>query len=383
MKPSKHFDIIILGAGAAGLMCAANLPKNLNILIIEKTNKIGSKILISGGGKCNVVNEHVGEDDFLFDGKFLKPLFERVSPRDILNFFDGVQFCKRKKAQYFTKNGARDIVEFLRKKIRHRKLELNCEVKELRYEKHFICKTSRGDFSCDSFVVASGGLSFPSLGGSGVGYEIAKSFGHELSEPSPALVGLSLQKEQFWMKSLSGVSLKVKLSVADKTFTDELLFSHRGISGPAVLNASLFWHKGQIKLDFLSDGEIKNYLKNSKKQISSLLPLPKRFTKAFLAHLGLSDKVANKLSKAELEKLQTFHSYSFAPAGTFGFSKAEVSKGGVKTDSIDPLSYESSHQKGLYFLGEVLDVTGRLGGFNFYFAFGSAMLFAKNHYHFS
>ncbi len=379
MKHLKVYDFIFIGAGASALMGASNLSKKYKILLIDANAKIGQKILISGGGKCNVVNEQISSQDYLGDEEFLKPLFENYSSNDILNFFNGIEFEKRKGGKYFTKHGAKLIVDFFAKKTKHYEFALNQKV--IRVEKNddlFSVFTDKNSFICKRLVVASGGLSYPKLNSSDIGYKIAENFGLKVTKTNPALVGLSLQKEQFWLKELSGVSVRAKVSVGSKTFYDDILFSHRGISGLAILNASLFWQKGDMVLDFLPDKNINSYLKDKNKQITSQLPLPKRFIKSFLANLNLEDKPLKKLTTNKLLKLQTIHNYTFAPAGYFGYTKAEVTKGGVSTTEIDSQTYECKHVKNLYFIGEVLDITGRLGGYNFYFAFSSALKMSEN-----
>lgn len=376
---SKIYDVIILGAGASGLMAGANLPKGLSVLVIDANASFGKKIAISGGGKCNITNANISEDNFLGKSEFVKKVLQGYTYRDILNYFKHIAFIKRDDGKYFTKNGAKQIVDFFRTHTKHCHIELNQKCESVtKKDDLFICKCQNGIFKSRHFVVASGGMSFANLGASSIGYEIATHFGHEITPTQPALVGLSLQKDEWWMKSLSGISLKVKIYVDDKIIEDELLFSHRGISGPAVLNLSLYWTKKRVRVNFLPKKDLKSYLDmSSKKQISSSLPLAKRFIKSFLQHIELEDKSICKLSKSDMQKLSLIHSYEFAPAGNFGYSKAEVTKGGVKTDMIDADSMESERIKNLYFLGEVLDVTGELGGYNLHFALISALKFVS------
>ncbi len=377
MKNPKYYDIIFIGAGASALMCASHLPKSLKILLMDTNPKIAQKILISGGGKCNIVNENISYGNFLGCEEFLKPLLENYTHKNILNFFENIQFEKRKGGKYFTKNGSQEIINFFTKKTSHCNFALGERCKSVSKKDDFKIFTDKRTYTCKFLVVASGGLSYPRLNASNIGYEIAQYFDLKVNKTNPALVGFSVQKEQFWFKKLSGISLKAKIRVGDRNFYNDILFSHRGISGLGILDASLFWERGRIELDFLPQKNIKFYFTNKHKQISSLLPLPKRFTKAFLDHLDLDDKPIKNLKNHELEKLQNIHSYYFAPAGNFGYQKAEVTKGGVDVGEVDPKTYESKKVKGLYFLGEVLDITGRLGGYNFYFAFGSAMQMAK------
>ncbi len=378
MNNLTPYDIIFIGAGASALMAASNLPKNLKILLIDSNSKIGQKILVSGGGKCNVVNENISYDDFLGDSEFLKPLLQNYTHKDILNFFSNIEFEKRKNGKFFTKNGAKEIINFFAQKTKHCHFKLNEKVLKVNKNKElFMVTTDNSSYTCKRLVVASGGLSYPKLNSSPIGYEIAEYFGLEVTKTNPALVGLSVQKEQFWFKELSGVSLKAKVRVDGRTFYDDILFSHRGISGLGILNASLFWNKGNIELDFLPNKNITKLLKDKNKQISTLLPLPKRFVRLFLKSLSIDDRPIKNFKKSELLKLRNIHNYTFSPAGYFGYGKAEVTKGGVKTHQINSQSYECKSVKNLYFLGEVLDITGRLGGYNFYFAFSSAKSMAK------
>jgi predicted Rossmann fold flavoprotein len=236
----------------------------------------------------------------------------------------------------------------------------------------FLLTTNRAKFRAKAVVVATGGLSFAKLGATGVGFEIAKSFGHNINRLSPALVGLTLQKEHSFLKSLSGVSTQVVVKVGDKTFQDNLLFTHRGISGPVILNSSLYWQKGSIEIDFLPNFT----LQKAKKSLSNSLPLPKSLSKALISHLNIQDKPTNLLTQSELDRLKILNSFKLSPSGTFGFSRAEVTKGGVAVDEIDS-NMMSRVQEGLFFVGEVLDVTGELGGYNLQWAFSSAYLCAK------
>jgi predicted Rossmann fold flavoprotein len=215
------------------------------------------------------------------------------------------------------------------------------------------------------------------LGASSIGYDIAQSFGHNIVKTAPALVGLTVQKEQFFFKELSGVSTEVKIHIAQTVCEGALLFAHKGISGPAVLDASLYWEKGQIIIDFLPNFSWKS-IQGSKKLLSSLLPIPKRVTKAFLLQFCLEDKPYHQFTKQEEQVLHTLSYYGFSPAGTFGYTKAEVTKGGVNTSEVDSHTMMSKKEHGLYFIGEVLDITGRLGGYNFQWAFSSAYSCAQS-----
>jgi hypothetical protein len=240
----------------------------------------------------------------------------------------------------------------------------------------FVVTTDKGNFSAKKVVVASGGASYKELGASDIGLKIAQNYEIKTLPFLPALVGLTLQPKEFWMKELSGISFPARIYVAGKTLDEDLLFAHKGISGPVVLSASLYWHRGEISINFCPNLELEKLFKE-KKLLSSALPLPKRFTKAFLEAIGLEDKPCNRLNGCEREKLSQLQAYTMAPSGTFGFSKAEVCRGGVAHEEIDAKTMESKKVQGLYFIGETVDVTGELGGYNFQWAFSSAVVCAR------
>jgi predicted Rossmann fold flavoprotein len=372
-------DIAIIGAGASGLFLASHL-KSKNFVVIDSNAKIGAKIAISGGGKCNITNKFVSTKNYLGDTKFIAPILESFSQKKLLSWLRerGLNSVMKKEHQYFCPNSSKEILDIFNKAIPKKNLLLNTKVEKVSREGDlFIIQTNRQTIRAKKLVVASGGLSYTSIGASDIGLVIAKEFGHTIIKTSPALVGFTVQKEQFFFKKLSGLSTKVTIRVEDQSFSGSLLFAHKGISGPVVLNASLYWQKGLITIDFLNGFDITHHL-SSNKLISTLLPLPKRLTKAFLVQFDLVDKPIKKLNKNELAVLATLGSYSFAPAGNFGYSKAEVMRGGINTDEIDSSTMESRKMKNIYFIGEVLDVTGQLGGYNFQWAFSSAYQCAKD-----
>jgi len=366
------FDIVIIGAGASGLMSASKYSDK-NIALIETSGKIAEKIKISGGGKCNVTNANVSAENYLGDRAFVSEVLSAYDQHALLSFLKlrGCEPILKKDQQYFCKNSASEIIDIFKNEIKAASLFLNQKVIQITKNEKFMIQTNRETFEAKKVVVASGGLSYPKIGASPIAYEIAESFGHTVCKTSPALVGFTVQKDQFWMKTLSGISMKVEMRVGEKSFCQDLLFAHKGISGPVVLNASLYWHKGLITIDFLPQVNLKKHL-NSNKLLSTALPLPKRFIKAFLAHQMIDDKPVSTLSDTEIQKLTILKNYTFAPAGNFGYSKAEVTRGGISTDEIDLRTMESTLVNHLYFVGECLDVTGELGGYNFQWAFSSA-----------
>ncbi len=346
-------DIAILGGGASGLFLAKHL-KGKNFLIVDKS-QIPLKLKVSGGGKCNFTNEFVSCDNYTGDKRLIQKVLDCCSNRDVLRFFKDTNYKKIKNNQYFA-SSSNEIIKKLNQK------KFIAEILDVEKKDNFIVHTTKGDIEAKKIVVATGGVSYKKLGSSDIGYKIAKKFGHSIVSLKPALVGLSLQKEQFWMKALSGVGFGVKIKIGKKSFQDNILFSHRGITGPAVLNGSLYWDKGKIEIDFIPNFKI---LK-SNKTISNFLNIPKRFTLEFLkAHKLKDDTLKN--SKKAIELLQN---YSFAPAGYFGFDMAEITKGGVDTNELEGL--ESKFVKNLYFIGEVLNINGELGGYNLQWCFSSA-----------
>ncbi|CAA6822882.1 MAG: NAD(FAD)-utilizing dehydrogenases [uncultured Sulfurovum sp.] len=371
-------DIVILGAGASGLMLAS-LLKNRDFLIIDNNSKVGAKILVSGGGRCNITNANVKPKNFVGEQRFVRNVIKRFDQHALLSWLGerGLQPIVRKSHQYFCEKSAKEMTDIFAKEISRKNIQLNTQIEKVeKVTDGFEVFTSKGKIKAKQIVVATGGLSFPKLGATSIGYDIAKSFGHEVATLSAGLVGFTVQPEQFFFKSLSGIATQVKIIVGEKEINGSLLFAHKGISGPAILDASLYWQKGKIEIDFMPTLNI-NSLKSSKKNISNVLGLASRVAKTFLEELSIEDKPCNKLTTDEWFKIEGFKTYSFAPAGTFGYSKAEVTKGGVILDDIDASSMMSRKVEGLYFLGEVLDVTGELGGYNFQWAFSSAYVCAK------
>jgi len=374
-----NHEIIIVGGGASALMLASLLPKN-TAAIIESNAKPGAKVLISGGGKCNITNRYMGSEYYVGDSEFVQPSLNNFNEKALLKWLRQRKLVPelREEQFYFCKNSAKEILDIFAKESRGQKFFLNEKVLEVSKREHFYTvRTDKRTLTGKTLVIASGGLSFPKIGASAIGYEIAETFGHTVTKTAPGLVGLTVQKEQFFFKELSGLSTPVEITVNGNLCKGALLFAHKGISGPAVLDASLFWEKGKIEIDFLPGFSLKS-LKQSKKQLTSLLPLPKRLTKSFLVQLKLQDKTGTKLTSEDMLILEQLKHYSFAPAGTFGYSKAEVTRGGVSTDEVDAETMMSQKNEGLYFLGEVLDVTGRLGGYNFQWAFSSAYTCAQH-----
>lgn len=367
------YDVIIVGAGTSGLFLGANL-KGKKVAILEKNNIAGKKILASGGGRCNITNRFISAKNYLGEQKFIEQILKVLTPDQVLKFFS-----EQKQNQFFCDSGAKSVLSVLLKR-QNADIFYNKEVLGTKkVDEIFEILTKDEKFRARNLVIASGGLSYKALGASDIGYKIANNFGIGTSALAPALVGFSVQKDEFWFKELSGVSLNADVKINSKNeshkFSGDLLFTHRGISGPAVLNASLFWQKGRICINFLSKFSEKNLI-DGKKQLSSVLPLPKRFVLEFLKNFGLKDRAFYEFSDEERQIIKRLFAYEFAPAGTFGFERAEVTKGGIKSEFLDE-NLQASNVKGLYFIGEVLDITGMLGGYNLHFAFASALKVAR------
>ncbi len=359
----------------------ASLIKNKSVCLIEANEKIGQKIKVSGGAKCNITNEKVSSSNYLGDKEFIEDILKEFSNKELLNFLNKNRLFpkvnpKIVKGTYFCQS-SQEVIDMFSSLTTHVKKYLKTKVLDINFEKNFFIKTNKNIIEAKKVIIASGGLSFESLGASSIAFDIAQKFGHNIIKTSPALVGFTVQKEQFWFKNLSGISAKVEIKIDKKSFYGSLLFAHKGCSGPVILNSSLYWQKGKILIDFLPDEKIEKFLKGNKK-ISTAFPLAKRFMTEFLNSIDIEDKAVSQLTKEEKNKLSILKNYEFCPAGTFGYSKAEVTKGGICTQEINHKTFESLKQKNLYFIGECLDITGELGGYNFQMVFSQAVKCANS-----
>ncbi|WP_457602344.1 NAD(P)/FAD-dependent oxidoreductase [Nitratifractor sp.] len=371
-----EYDVAILGAGASGLMLAARLERRYSTILLDSNPSPGAKIAVSGGGRCNLCNLNLSTDRYRADPDFIRPVFDRYDQQWLLEWVGrrGVAWHPEAHGKIFCDRGARSLNRLFAQTIPPGVFVAGERVVKVEGTGPFRITGQKRGYSARTLVVASGGRSFPKLGASGIGYEIAESYGHRIETTAPALVGLSLQPDEFFMKELAGISTEVELKVGERRWRDRLLFAHRGLSGPAILNASLWWQAGEITIDFIPGVSTEKLC--GTRQLTTLLPLPKRAARAFLERLGVPDRPVDRLSDLHRRRLQRLKAYRFAPAGTFGYGKAEVTRGGVSTREIDPYTMESRRQAGLYFIGEVLDVTGELGGYNFQWAFSSAAVAA-------
>jgi len=378
----NSYDVIIIGGGAAGLFCASlSGKKGKKVLILEKSEKVGKKILISGGGRCNFTNVHTKPENFISQNPhFCKSALARFSPGDFISLVEKykIGYHEKKLGQLFCNNSSRDIVDMLLTEcsISNVKIKTNCEVTEIKKSDNFYIKTNSDEYSSDSLVIATGGISIPKMGATDFGYNIAKQFELKLTDISPGLVPFVLNNNPF--SEISGISIDCIVTIDKTSFRENILFTHKGLSGPAILQISNYWHHGKIiSINLLPDLNIEEILNqniSSKKELLNFLSdyLPKRFVEIFFIKYFKSKSV-NKLTVEEIQKLSSLiHSFKIKPDTTEGFEKAEVTRGGVDTNEISSKSMESKKVPGLFFIGEVLDVTGWLGGYNFQWAWASA-----------
>lgn len=387
----KHHDVIIIGAGAAGLMCAATAGyRGRDVLVLDNAKQAGRKILISGGGRCNFTNQKVEPNNFICSNThFVKSALARYRSSDFIELVErhGIEYHERDHGQLFCNDSAKEIVTMLLTECEWAgaQIKLRTEISEISQNEQgqFVLVTDKEHYTCDSLVMATGGLSMPKLGASPYGYHIAQQFGLKLLPTHAGLVPFtwhSEQKQKF--EPLSGIAVPSTITAKDGTqFSEALLFTHRGLSGPAILQISNFWKAGEtISINLLpgvdARAAIELVLANHPKQsLRNTLShwLPKRLVEALFDE-GLLNKAMNQLIHSELEQLAVdLESWEILMNGTEGYRTAEVTLGGVDTDELSSKTMEAKSVSGLYFIGEVMDVSGWLGGFNFQWAWSSGV----------
>ena len=391
-------DVVVLGAGASGLMLAAEAGKRgRSVVVLEKANKIGKKILMSGGGKCNFTNLDVEPSNYISENPhFVISALSRYTNWDFIGLVCeyGIEYEERKHGQLFTLNGAKEILEMLLSecdKAKQVKIQTHCEVQQVKSQTDsgFVIETSQGTYHCESLVIATGGLSIPTLGGSGFGYELAQQFGHHVFPTRAGLVPFTFSDHFKEVTTrLSGNALDATLINDRHQFTEALLFTHRGLSGPSSLQLSNYWRVGEsFNIDFFPGQDFVQFFKEKKKTQPKVLlrTLLNEFTaKSIVLELQQliwaeqSETAIGNISDLQLEQIAAqLHAFIVKPSGTEGYRTAEVTLGGVDTSEVSSKTMESKKQKGLYFIGEVLDVTGHLGGYNFQWAWSSAQAAAQ------
>jgi predicted Rossmann fold flavoprotein len=388
-----NVDVIIIGAGGAGMMCAIHAGRRgRSVLLLDHSEKIGRKILISGGGRCNFTNVNASPDNYVSrNPHFAKSALMRYRPDDFVEMVEThrIRYHEKKLGQLFCDESAQRIVDMLVDECQSAgaEFELACEVRKIsRKDGGFFVQTSVGDFFCQSLVIATGGLSIPKIGASGFGYKVAEQFGHKIVATSPALVGLNFSSHELrTLGELAGVSLDTIVTADGASFRENILFTHTGLSGPAVLQASLYWHQGEpLEIDLVPEGQIFDWLVEQRSSrprahLNSVLAelLPKRFADRF-AELYLTHEPLAHISDRSLQQTaELLQSWRIKPASSVGYMKAEVTRGGVDTAELSSKTMESKKVNGLYFIGEVVDVTGQLGGYNFQWAWASGYVAAQ------
>ncbi|QNM96121.1 NAD(P)/FAD-dependent oxidoreductase [Chitinimonas koreensis] len=384
---TKHsIDVVVIGAGAAGMMAAAGAgQRGRGVALIDHSERLAEKIRISGGGRCNFTNFQAAADRYLSrNPHYCKSALAQYGARDFIGLVDrhGVKWHEKKLGQLFCDDSAQDIIDLLRAECDAGAVQwrMGTAVKSVEPGPDgsgFVVHTTRESWHCQSLVIASGGLSIPPIGATGFGYELARQFGLPVTALAPALVPLTFEPRDLYGE-LAGVSLDCEANGGDgPSFRENVLFTHRGVSGPAILQISSFWQPGrEISLDLLP-GRDAGQLFEEAARSDALLPnvlatwLPKRFAQAFCAaHLDI--RPMKQYRPAELAQLaQRLHDWRVKPSGSEGYKKAEVTRGGVDTDALSSKTMMARKVPGLFFVGEVVDVTGWLGGYNFQWAWSS------------
>ncbi|MEQ8288369.1 MAG: NAD(P)/FAD-dependent oxidoreductase [Gammaproteobacteria bacterium] len=388
-----QYDVIIIGGGAAGLLCAITAGnRSRRVLVIEGSNKIGKKILMSGGGRCNFTNLNITPENYLSrNPHFCKSALSRYTQWNFIQLVEkhGIDYQEKKHGQLFCKGSSKEILAMLQEECDRvgvtilTECQVNNTIKSETEEQQYQIKTNKGTFRAESLVIASGGLSIPKMGASGFGYKIAEQFGINIIPISPALVPFTLtDKLKDKCKQLSGISHTVSITSTRQSFIEDMLFTHRGLSGPAVLQVSSYWQPGEaIEINFFPGQDLYQFLlenKNSHPKILLRSCLGQFMVKKLvilleeLFWLHVADKPLSEISNNDLKDIASnLQHWQFKPSGTEGYRTAEVTMGGVDTNALSSRTMESNVHRGLYFIGEVVDVTGHLGGFNFQWAWSS------------
>jgi predicted Rossmann fold flavoprotein len=376
-----QFDALILGGGAAGLFCAIEAGKRgRRVAVLEHADRIGKKILISGGGRCNFTNLHCRPDNFISANEhFAKSALARYTPADFIALVEKhrIPYHEKTLGQLFCDRSAQDIIDLLESECREAGVQtfLQSRIQEVRRAEEFVVRTASGEFRAPILVVATGGLSIPKMGATAFGYELARQFGLKIVDTKPALVPFVLSgKDRSRYCDLAGVSAEVVAKTNHHAFREKMLITHRGLSGPAILQISSYWEKGQpIEIDLAPERELVPEIRAAKfRNLAAARNafqgiVPRRLAERWLENHPPAAWNDEALAKWEKQ----IHKWLIEPADTEGYEKAEVTAGGVDTAELSSKTMESVKVKGLFFIGEVVDVTGQLGGFNFQWAWAS------------
>jgi predicted Rossmann fold flavoprotein len=376
-----NFDALILGAGAAGLLCAIEAGKRgRRVAVLERADRLGKKILISGGGRCNFTNIHCRPENFISANEhFARSALARYTPADFIALVEKhrIPYHEKTLGQLFCDRSAEDITGMLEAECRAAgvRIVLQSKIREVLGTKKFAVQTESGEFQAPTLVVATGGLSIPKMGATAFGYDLARQFGLKIVKTKPGLVPFVLNsKDRKRYCDLAGVSAEVVARANHHAFREKMLITHRGLSGPAILQVSSYWEKGQsIRIDLSPDREVTAAIRTAKVRNMAAARsafqgiLPKRFAERWME----ANVPATWTNEALVELEKHTHEWLLTPAGTEGYEKAEITAGGVDTDELSSKTMESKKVRGLFFIGEVVDVTGQLGGFNFQWAWAS------------
>ncbi len=383
---SDTFDVVVIGAGAAGMMCAALAgQRGRRVLLIEHYHLLGEKIRISGGGRCNFTNLNAQPAAYLSqDPEFCRSALARYTPRDFICLVERyrIAYHEKKLGQLFCDGSALDIIALLKAECERGRVQwrMPCAVSGVTREGgRFVVATAEGSVHCSSLVIATGGLTVPKIGATPFGYRLAEQFGLSIVAPRPALVPLAFAPDDLARYGgLAGVSTEVAVACGEGHFRENLLFTHRGLSGPAILQISSYWNgRAPLAIDLVPADDVAEWLLRrggSSARLDTVLAerLPKRLAQQWCADHGLTAPM-NALDEAKLRTIAAqLQRWEVRPSGTLGYNKAEVTLGGVDTRGLSPTTMETNTVPGLYFVGEVVDVTGWLGGYNFQWAWASA-----------
>lgn len=381
----QNFDVLILGAGAAGLMAAIEAGRRgRRVAVLERGERPGKKILISGGGRCNFTNLHTRPENFLSaNPHFAKSALARYTPADFIRLVQGhgISYHEKTLGQLFCDGSAQQIIDLLMSECAQAgvRVFLSTAIGEVRRDDPsgaFTVVGANGVFTAPALMVATGGLSIPKMGATGFGYEVARQFGVAVEPCRPALVPLTLGGlEHAQFAELTGVSAAVVASLGKRSFREKMLFTHRGLSGPAILQISSYWNPGEaIRIDWAPERELLAPLRasNARRDVNAARASLRAHLPARLADRLLAVAEPRSWTNHALDELERrLHAWAFAPNGTEGYDKAEVTAGGVSTSALSAQTMECRSVRGLYFIGEAVDVTGHLGGFNFQWAWAS------------
>ena len=386
----EEYDVIILGGGAAGLMCAIVAgSRGRKVLVLEGSNKIGKKILMSGGGRCNFTNLHCEPSRFISaNPDFCTSALSRYTQWDFIALVEkyGIAYHEKTLGQLFCDDSSKQILAMLQAECDDAGVRIltDCEIRSVDYSERFVVKSDDGSFTSPSLVLATGGLSIPKMGASDFGYRLAKQFGLKVHETRAGLVPFTFSGAMHEVTGrLSGISLPARLGTNSISFTESILFTHRGLSGPAALQLSSYWTPGdEIELDLLPELDAATLLAQAKVAqpkalirtiLSELLPRALVLELQSICWQPTAETILAEVSDKRLQGVAAeLHGWLLKPAGTEGYRTAEVTMGGIDTDELSSKTMQSKKQPGLYCIGEVVDVTGHLGGFNFQWAWSSA-----------